>query len=305
MSEATEGKALAGLFATTDMPTSDPTFFDRLRERVRATGGVLAVGLNPDPDRLPDDCLDYDYPRRAFNRRIVDATHEDVAAYVVNPAFYEDPAGWTALAETVAYARGRGVPVVVDGKWSDAPAGRARAELLDRADAATVTPFCGRDALEVVLDRDWGAFVVCRTPNRGAADLQDREIAGGTEDPTSVAEHVATLVGEWAADTDTDANADVGLLVGGPGDHLEALREAAPDLPFLAVGGATNDPEVAEFAVAEEGPNDGLGLVEVSREVLYAGETAGGRGGPNGMDGYAAAARQSARRLKRQLNRHR
>jgi orotidine-5'-phosphate decarboxylase len=299
--------------------TSGTTFFDRLRERVRATGGVLAVGLNPDPSRFPDDCREYDYPRRAFNRRLVDATHEEVAAYTVNPAIYEDPSGWTALAETVAYAHGQGVPVVVDGKWNGVEAGSSRADLLDRVDAATLSPFCGRDALASVLDRDCGAFVVCRTPNRGAADLQRQELAvrgneenrgtegdDETDEQETVAERVATLAGEWAA----DADADVGLLVGGPSDDLEALREAAPDLPFLVVGGATNDPDVAEFAVptegkfapSEDGPNEGVGLVEVSREVIYAGETAGRRAG---VDAYASAARQSARQLKRQLNQHR
>jgi orotidine-5'-phosphate decarboxylase len=297
-----DGKALTDLLATSDM-TSDVTFFDRLRERVRATGGVLAVGLNPDPDRLPDDCGAYDYPRRAFNRRVVDATHEDAAAYVVNPAFYEDPSGWTALAETAAYAHGQGVPVVLDGKWSNPAEDHEgslpdrRAALLDRVDAVTVSPLLGGDALAPVLERDCGAFVVARTPNPGAAELQARELDSGE----SLAEHVADLADYWAADRE----ADVGLLVGGPSDDLEALRERAPDLPFLVVGGATNDPEVTELAAPEDGPNETVGLVEVSREVVYAGETGGRRGGATGMDAYASAARQSARRLKRQLNRHR
>lgn len=274
------------------------TFFDRLRERTRATDGVLAVGLNPDLARLPDDCREHDYPRRAFTRRIVDATHEDAAAYVVNPAFYEDPEGWTALAETVAYARGRGVPVVLDGKWSDV-AGDRDGDLLDRVDAVTVSPLLGRDALAPVLDRGLGAFVVCRTPNRGASDLQERELASGE----SLAERVADLADDWAA----DCEADVGLFVGGPSEAVEVLRERAPGLPFLVVGGANNDPEVAEYATpeGEDGTNEArkaVGLVCVSREVIYAGETAG-RG--LGQDTYAAAARQSARRLKRQLNRHR
>lgn len=289
------------------MTNSGATFFDRLRKRVRATGGVLAVGLNPDPARLPDDCREYDYPRRAFNRRIVDATSEDASAYVVTPAFYEDPAGWTALAETVAYAHGQGVPVVVDGKWTDLPDGSARADLLDRADAVTLSPFCDREALTAALDGDCGAFVVCRTPNRGAGDLQDEGLARDDEpddesdERETVAERVATLASEWAADSD----ADVGLLVGGASDDLEALRETAPDLPFLAVGGATNDPEAAEFVAPDEGRNEGIGLVEVSREVVYAGETTGRGRGASGVDAYASAARQSARRLKRQLNRHR
>ncbi|WP_135824203.1 orotidine-5'-phosphate decarboxylase [Halorussus ruber] len=296
------------------------TFFDRLRERIRLTDSLLAVGLNPERSRLPDDCRNHDYPRRAFNRRIVDATHEHVAAYSVNPAVYADREGWTALAETVAYARGRGVPVVLDGKYAEVP--NPDADLFDRADAVTVSPYLGRDALAGLLDSNLGVFVTCRTPNSGAADLQDRELAEGNdsrsdeedEDGTTLAEHVAGLVSDWAAEgeaeeSDPEASeaenaADVGLLVGGGSDELEAIRERAPERPLLAVGGARNDPGVADYVAPEGGPNDGLGLVETTREVLYAGETAG-RGRSRGQDDHAAAARQSARRLKRQLNRHR
>ncbi|WP_435175929.1 orotidine-5'-phosphate decarboxylase [Halorussus sp. AFM4] len=299
------------------------TFFDRLRERIRTTGGVLAVGLNPDRARLPDDCREFDYPRRAFNRRVVDATHEHAAAYAVNPAFYADADGWVALAETVAYARGKGVPVVVDGKWSDVP--NPNADLLDAADAATVSPYCGRGALGALFDSDLGVFVTCRTPNAGAADLQDRELAEGTDAPVAVgakstepedqtgdgdaddeddsptvAEGAAGIAASWAE----GAAADVGLLVGGDAATVETLRERAPELPFLTVGGARNDPEVAAHAAPEHGPSEGVGLVAASREVLYAGETAG-RGRRRGQDDYAAAARQSAKRLKQQLNRHR
>ncbi|NHN59847.1 MULTISPECIES: orotidine-5'-phosphate decarboxylase [Halorussus] len=295
-------------------------FFDRLRERIRTTGGVLAVGLNPDLARLPDDCREYDYPRRAFNRRVVDATHDHAAAYAVNPAFYADHSGWIAVAETVAYARGRGVPVVVDGKWSDLP--DPNADLLDAADAATVSPYCGRDALGDLFDSDLGVFVTCRTPNAGAADLQDRELVDGVDAPATIeaestggqteeddsehdesptlSEGVAAIAASWA----DDAAADVGLLVGGDAATVETLRERAPDLPFFAVGGARNDPEVAAHAAPDGGPVEGVGLVAASREVLYAGETAG-RGRRRGQDDYAAAARQSAKRLKQQLNRYR
>ncbi|UPV74960.1 orotidine-5'-phosphate decarboxylase [Halorussus limi] len=303
------------------------TVFDRLRERTRRTEGLLAVGLNPDRSRLPDDCREYDYPRRAFTRRIVDATHDSVAAYTVNPAYYADAEGWTALAETVAYARGRGVPVVLDGKYADLP--DPSADLLDRVDAVTVSPYLGRAALRPAFDSDLGVFVTCRTPNPGAADLQDQRIATGenegqacatgekdfgdagdegddesdgesdAEEPT-LADGVADLAASWAA----DARADVGLLVGGSSDDLQRLRERAPDLPFLAVGGARNDPEVAAHVAPDGGANEAVGLVEATREVLYAGETAG-RSRTPGRDDHAAAAGQSARRLARQLNRHR
>ncbi len=298
------------------------TCFDRLRERIRRTESPLAVGLNPDRSRLPDDCREYDYPRRAFARRIVDATHEKVAAYAVNPAYYADRDGWTALAETVAYAQGRGVPVLLDGKYATLPSPdrpNARADLLGRADAVTVSPYCGRGVLRSALDTDCGVFVVCRTPNPGAADLQDREISTEGDDEESddeeapeptVADRVADLAASWAAAAATgdaassDSRADVGLLVGGSGDDLDRLRERAPDLPFLAVGGARNDPTVAGSVAPDEGPSAGVGLVEATREVLYAGETSG-RGRRRGQGDYAAAAGQSARRLARQLYRKR
>ncbi|MFC4552082.1 MULTISPECIES: orotidine-5'-phosphate decarboxylase [Halorussus] len=269
------------------------TPFERIGERIRATDSVLSVGLDPALDRLPDAVSDYDYPRRAFNRRIVDATHEHVAAYSANLAFYEDPDGWTALAETIAYAQGKGVPVVLDGKRADIGNTSSQyAKLADSADAVTVNPYLGRDALDPFFERETAVFVACRTPNAGAVDLQTRELAGGE----TLAERVASLVEEWA----DDAAADVGLLVGGDAEAVEGLRERAPDLPFFVVGGARNDPEVAAFAVPE---GAGVGLVNVSREVIYAGVgVAGGRGGE---DAFAAAAGQAARRLARQLNRHR
>ncbi|WP_158055846.1 orotidine-5'-phosphate decarboxylase [Halorussus halophilus] len=270
------------------------TFFDRLGERIRSADSVLSVGLSPDLGRLPDAVADYDYPRRAFNRRIIDATHDHVAAYTANLASYEDSAGWISLAETVAYAEGKGVPVVLDGKRADiGNTSEQYAKALDSADAVTVNPYLGEDALAPFFDREErGVFVTCRTPNSGARNIQGRELASGE----TVAERVAEMVEKWA----DDAAADVGLLVGGDSETVEILREQV-ELPFLVVGGARNDPEVAEYALA-----DGVGLVDASREVIYASESVGAnRGYSRDDDAFAAPARQAARRLKRQLNRYR
>jgi len=281
------------------------TCFDRLRDRVRATDGRLAVGLNPDRSRLPADCRAYDYPRRAFTRRIVDATSDHAAAYTLNPAYYADADGRVALAETAAYVRGRCVPVVLDGKWTAIRG--SRPDLLDAVDAVTVAPAAGvggrplgGDALATLRETDTAAFAVCRTPNAGAKTLQALAVAGGGDDGESdetVAERVAARTAERAA----ESGAELGLAVGGSGDDLERLRERAPDLPFLAVGGAANDSDVAEYVTPEgEGVGRDVGLVEVSREVIYAGEVAG-TGRQRDADAYAAAARQAAGRFNRRL----
>lgn len=270
------------------------TFFDHLRERIDSADSVLSVGLSPELARLPDAVAEYDYPRRAFNRRIIDATHDHVAAYTANLAAYEGRAGWISLAETIAYAEGKGVPVVLDGKRADiGNTSEQYAKALDSADAVTVNPYLGEDALEPFFDREnTGVFVTCRTPNSGARNIQGRELVSGE----TVSERVAEMVESW----DEDAVADVGLLVGGEVEAVEALREQV-ELPFLVVGGARNDPEVAEYAIADD-----VGLVDASREVIYAGDSVGAnRGYKRDDDAFSAAARQAARRLKRQLNRYR
>lgn len=261
-------------------------FFDRLRERIDAVDSIVCVGLDPDPDRLPDHLRDHELPRWAFNRRIIDATHEHAAAYKPNAAFYEDPEGWRALTETIAYAHGKDVPVVLDAKRADiGNTARQYAGLLDRADAITANPYMGRDSLEPFLSRtDKGVFLLCRTSNTGGADLQSLELASGE----TVYERVAALAGEW------NEHGNVGLVVGATApEELEQVRERVPELPFLVpgVGAQGGDAEAAiEFGLA-----DGIGLVNSSRGIIFAGDG----------EQFADAAGSAAKQLERRLNRFR
>jgi orotidine-5'-phosphate decarboxylase len=266
-------------------------FFERLGERIERVDSVVSVGLDPDPDRLPEFVADADLPRWAFNRRVIDATHEHAACYKPNAAFYEDADGWRALRETVAYAHGKDVPVLLDAKRADiGNTTRQYAELLDDADAVTVNPYMGRDSLQPFLDRaDRGVFVLCRTSNPGGEDLQDLELATGEP----VYERVAALADLW------NEHGNVGLVVGATApEELEHLREQVPDLPFLVpgVGAQGGDAEAA----VEHGLADGVGLVNSSRGIIFAGENA-----RDGEDAYFGAAGQSAKDLKRRLNQYR
>jgi orotidine-5'-phosphate decarboxylase len=265
------------------------SFFERLHERIGAVDSVVSVGLDPDPDRLPDHLRDRELPRRAFNRRIIDATHEHAAAYKPNAAFYEDPDGWRALTETIAYAHGKDVPVLLDAKRADiGNTARQYARLLDEdglgADAITVNPYLGRDSLQPFLSRaEAGVFVLCRTSNAGGADLQDLELASGD----TVYERVADLAAGW---NDRD---NVGLVVGATAPaELAAIRERVLDLPFLVpgVGAQGGDAEAA----VRHGLADGVGLVNSSRGIIFAGEDRG--------EAFAGAAGEAAKRLKRRLN---
>jgi orotidine-5'-phosphate decarboxylase len=263
-------------------------FFDRLRARIERVDSVVSVGLDPDPTRIPDHLREYDLPRWAFNRRIIDATHEHAACYKPNAAFYEDGDGWRALRETIAYAHGKDVPVLLDAKRADiGNTSRQYASLLDDADAITVNPYLGRDSLEPFLSRaDKGVFVLCRTSNPGGGDLQDLELASGER----VYERVAALAELW------NANDNVGLVVGATTpDELESVREGVPELPFLVpgVGAQGGDAEAA----VEHGLADGVGLVNSSRGIIFAGEDRG--------EAFAGAAGEAAKRLRKRLNQYR
>ena len=266
------------------------SFFERLSARIDAVDSVVSVGLDPDPDRIPGHLADADLPRWAFNRRIIDATHEHAAAFKPNAAFYEDADGWRALRETVAYAHGKDVPVLLDAKRADIRnTARQYATLLDEtgADAITVNPYLGRDSLEPFLSRTGtGVFVLARTSNAGGSDIQNLELASGEP----VYERVAALAADW------NERGNVGLVVGATApEELEAIRETVPDLPFLVpgVGAQGGDAEAA----VEYGLADGAGLVNSSRGIIFAGEDRG--------EDFAAAAGQAAGRLRRRLNEYR
>ncbi|SDM58509.1 orotidine-5'-phosphate decarboxylase [Halogranum gelatinilyticum] len=258
-------------------------FFDRLEDRIERADSVVSVGLDTDPKRIPEQLQDKDLPQWAFNRRIIDATHEHAACYKPNAAFYEGADGWRSLRETVAYAHGKDVPVLLDAKRADiGNTTRQYANLLDHVDAITVNPYMGRDSLQPFLDRaDKGVFVLCRTSNPGGADLQDLELASGE----TVYERVAALADLW------NEHGNVGLVVGATApEELESIREQVPDLPFLVpgVGAQGGDAEAA----VEHGLADGVGLVNSSRGIIFASE------GEN----FDKAAGNAARRLKRRLN---
>ena len=274
-------------------------FFERLGARIEATNSVVSVGLDPDPSRLPAFISDADLPRWAFTRRIIDATHEHAACYKPNAAFYEDADGWRALRETVAYAAGKDVPVLLDAKRGDiGNTARQYADVLEFADAITVNPYMGRDSLQPFFEHEsTGVFVLCRTSNPGGSDLQSLELASGEP----LYERVAALADVW------NANQNVGLVVGATTtEELERVREIVPTIPFLVpgVGAQGGDAEAAvDHGLASHPAADvDVGLVNSSRGIIFAGEESVR---PDDEATYFGAAGDAAKRLKRRLNQYR
>ena len=260
-------------------------FFETLEKRISTCDSVVSVGLDPDPNRLPP-FADGDLPRWAFNRRIIDATHEHTACYKPNAAFYEDVNGWRALEETIAYAHGKGVPVLLDAKRGDiGNTARQYATILEKVDAITVNPYMGHDALAPFLSKkDKGIFILCRTSNVGGADFQNLDVGNGKR----LFEYVAQRSAEW------NENANIGLVVGATTpDELQSVRELV-SLPFLVpgIGAQGGDMEAA----ISYGLADGVGLINSSRGIIFAGE-----GAPD-EHSYLQTVSDAAKTLKTNLN---
>jgi orotidine-5'-phosphate decarboxylase len=253
---------------------------------------LLCVGLDPDSSRIPTGIR-----TRDFLHAIVEATSDLVCCYKPNIAFFEPDidGGMPMLRELIA-AVPDDVPVLLDAKRNDiGNTAEAYAQAvfdgLD-ADAVVVNPYLGRDSLEPFLVReDRHSFVLCRTSNPGAGDLQDLPVG---EEGRPLYEHVARLASEW------NTRGNVGLVVGAtyPAEAA-AIRAVAPELPFLmpGVGAQTADLEAAVIA-GLDARQHGI-LVNASRGVIYAGGEAEAGGD---LVAWADAARASAEALRDAIN---
>jgi orotidine-5'-phosphate decarboxylase len=236
----------------------------KLQARTGDTGLGLCVGLDPDPERLPPHLGGDAAAVVAFNRAIIAATRDVVAAYKPNMAFYEalGGAGWDALRATLAAIPAE-IPVILDAKRGDiGNTARAYARALFEelgADAVTASPYMGRDALQPFVDfADRLTFVLAATSNPGAAEVQDVLDAEGRPIFVRVAAMARELDGRPGA---------VGLVVGATRPAAVcAIREAAPEQWLLLPGvGAQGGDLTAVLPCV-----GARGLINVSREVLYA-----------------------------------
>src|SRR4051794_33068956 len=178
----------------------------------------------------------------AHCRALVDAAGPACAAVKPQLACFErlGAPGWAALSAVVAHARAAGLLVLADGKRGDiavsaaaygpAVVGSTPTPFGDgdglRAAAYPASPYLGIDTLEELLEAARaaraGMFVLVRTSNPGAADLQDAELAGGRP----LWERVAGIVHDLGA---------VGLRA-----STAATEAAASDTPAPAAGGGAS-----------------------------------------------------------------
>jgi orotidine 5'-phosphate decarboxylase subfamily 2 len=240
-------------------------YFDRLRAAVRERDSVLCIGLDPEPARIPGGAAG----AARFCAELIERTHEQAAAYKPNSAFWEQygPDGWKALLE-VREGAPAGTLFLFDGKRSDvghtsAAYARAAFEALGM-DAITVHAYHGADSLaEFTAHVDRGVYVVCRTSNPGAADLQELDAAGR---PLYL----------WVAALAERVNAagNVGLVAGTTAPEQVGELRAASRLPFLLPGSGAQGGDLEASLRAAWNGDPAACLVNASRSILYAADPA-------------------------------
>ena len=270
------------------------SFIDRLRQASREANSLVCVGLDVNPASMPLTIQRHLNPILDFNKAIIDATADVVCAYKPNLAFYEQlgPAGMEILAETVKHIP-RGKIIIADAKRGDiGNTAKAYAKALFEVygfDAATVSPYLGRDSLQPFLDyTDKGIFVLCKTSNPGSAEFQNLAVKSEDGVVRPLYEVVADRVTSW------NEHGNCGLVVGATyPDELTRVRRIAPDLPILIPGIGAQAGDLEASVKNGVDANGELALITSSRAIIYA----------SASDDFDLAARRAAIALRDAINR--
>ena len=264
------------------------TFKAKLQASEDATGSLLCLGLDPEPDLLPPSIERSPAGIARFVRTIVEAAGDSVSSYKLNLAFYERwgrEAGW--LLEQALAALPKDRPVILDAKRGDVGStAQAYSHAVFEAwgaDAVTVHPWLGYDSVAPFLaHKDKEVFIVCRTSNPGAAEFQDLRSEGVT-----MYRHIARAAVRW------DHHDNVALVVGAtvPAE-LRDVRQIAGDRLLLVPGIGAQGADLSAALRAALRPDGRGAIVPISRAILFASA---------GAD-YADAARAVAQHYRDAIN---
>ena len=174
--------------------------FSEMLSISQSRNNYLSIGLDPDPERIPESIKHARYLRNTperhateFLKEIVDKTYDFTCVYKLNVAHYLALGvdGVTTMVDTIERIRKYNVPTIIDAKCGDVKDTnifRARAIFdLWGWDAVTVNPWVGSsqfaldehvlDAFEPFISKDKkGIFIWCRSSNPSSGQIQDLPI---------------------------------------------------------------------------------------------------------------------------------
>jgi len=259
--------------------------YNKRSDRVHS---LVCVGLDSDFGKLPERFTNLESPQFEFNKWVIDQTHEHVASYKANIAFYEARGGkgLQDLKMTLDYLNREysDIFTICDAKRADI--GNTNKGYVEEIfdwlgfDAITLHPYLGQEALSPFLERaDKGCIILCRTSNPGAGELQDL-LVEGRPIWRVIAEKVSK---EW------NKNNNCMLVVGATyPEEMKKIREAVGDMTFLVPGIGTQGGDVeATVKAGLNGEGKGM-IIHSAREVIFSDDPL-----------------KAARDLKNSINEHR
>jgi orotidine-5'-phosphate decarboxylase len=253
---------------------------------IRRKKSVLCVGLDTDPSKLPAHLHSAEDPVFAFNKAIIDATHEYTVAYKINTAFYEAQGikGWLSLQKTLEYIP-EGIFTIADAKRGDIgnTADQYAATFFDvyPFHSVTVAPYMGEDSVKPFLKRsDRWAIVLGLTSNKGSQDFQMLQQRNGF-----LYEEVLRKVSSWGSPD------NLMFVIGATQtSQLSHIRTIIPDHFLLIPGVGAQGGDLDEVCRAAMNKDAGI-LINVSRAVIFASNT----------EDFAEKAGEAARGYQQQM----
>lgn len=225
----------------------------------------LSVGLDTDINRIPEHLLSEEDPVFAFNKQIIDATHQYAVAYKPNIAFYEalGSKGWESLKKTVEYIP-EDIFTIADAKRGDiGNTSKMYASAFFEHmnfDSITVAPYMGSDSVSPFLEfKEKWVILLAATSNPGGLDFQHDDVGG-----EKLYQKIIRKSQEWGTED------NMMYVVGAT--RPEALGEIRNMIPnhFLLIPGVGAQGGDLQ-AVCKHGMNKECGLlVNSSRGIIYA-----------------------------------
>ena len=252
----------------------------RLSKLIKSKRSHLCVGLDMNPEAMGSSNTTLDeLKKHAF--KVIDATSDLSSAFKPNLAFFErwGSEGFKWLEELMDYFPDDLI-IIGDAKRGDIgnTAKQYAYSLFIHFDfdAVTLSPYMGKDSITPFIDNpEKGAFILCRTSNPSAVDLQNQQINIESSDQTvqrideipneMLFDKTAQLCVEW------NKNNNVGIVVGATAPkEISRIRNHAPSLPFLIPGIGAQGGDLTQSMV--DGNKNGDALINISRGISFSGD---------------------------------
>ena len=252
----------------------------RLSKLIKSKRSHLCVGLDMNPEAIGSSNTTLDeLKKHAFT--VIDATSDLASAFKPNLAFFErwGSEGFKWLEELMDYFPDDLI-IIGDAKRGDIgnTAKQYAYSLFTHFDfdAVTLSPYMGKDSITPFIDNpEKGAFILCRTSNPSAVDLQNQQINIESLDQTvqrideisneMLFDKTAQLCVEW------NKNNNVGIVVGATAPkEISRIRNHAPSLPFLIPGIGAQGGDLTQSML--DGNKNGDALINISRGISFSGD---------------------------------